>query len=143
MKTLNELYQDIDERNIEIMNINFKKKKAAIVPYDDTAAILVDYSKIEDSKEEKMIIAEEKAHYDTGSYYPLYSADYELIDKMEYKAIKRTYNELIPYSVLRKLAKYMSIDELAEYFGVPIKDVIMASFLYQNIENFSTEVHNG
>ena len=137
MKTLTTLYEEIEKENIEVQTVKFKKKKSAIVSVNDNTRIVIDYSKIEDTKEEKIIIAEEKAHYDTGAFYHLNSS-YELMDRMEYKAKKRVYNELIPYNTLKELSAKLTIDELAEYFGVPMKDIIMASFLYTNIENFAT-----
>ena len=137
MKTLTTLYEEIEKENIEVQTVKFKKKKSAIVSVNGNTRIVVDYSKIENTKEEKIIIAEEKAHYDTGAFYHL-NSPYELMDRMEYKAKKRVYNELIPYNTLKELSTKLTIDELAEYFEVPIKDIIMASFLYTNIENFAT-----
>lgn len=137
MKTLLKLYEEIEKEDIDILEVKFNKKKAGIISIDHDVTIIIDYSKIEDEKEEKIIIAEEKAHYDTGSFYSL-NASHELMDKMEYKARKRVYNELIPYNVLKELSQRLTIDELSEYFGVPVKDIIMASFLYTNIENFTT-----
>jgi hypothetical protein len=56
---------------------------------------------------------------------------------MEYKANKRVYNELIPYDELKEMCeKDMSVVELSDYFGVPIQDVLIAQFLYTNIENY-------
>ena len=142
MKTLEDLYDEIERENIEILdvqntfNLHFEKKKAVIVSNDNDSTILIDYSKVKNSKEEKIILAEEKAHYDTGAFYHIYSP-YELMDRMEYKARKRAYNELIPYNILKEQAQRLTIDELSDYFGVPIKDIIMASFLYSNIENFA------
>lgn len=144
MKTLEELYEEVEREKIEVLdmkkslNLQFKKKKSMIVSYQDDNTILIDYSKVKDSKEEKIIIAEEKAHCETGAFYLLHSP-YELIDRMEYKARKRAYNELIPYNTLKELSKHLTVDELSDYFGVPIKDIIMASFLYANIENFANK----
>jgi hypothetical protein len=86
-----------------------------------------------------MIIAEEKAHYETGALY-LINADKTTIDKMEYKANKKVYNELIPLKELKKLCeKGLSVVELSDYFGIPIQDVLVAQFLYSNIENYCEE----
>ena len=83
-----------------------------------------------------MIIAEEKAHYETGALY-LLNADKTTIDKMEYKANKKVYNELIPFSKLKEMCeKHLSVAELSDYFGIPIQDVLVAEFLYNNIENY-------
>ena len=137
MKKLNEIYDDIEKNNIAVVNVNFKNKKAGIIHTPNNTLICIDYSKLEDTKEEKIVIAEEYEHYETGAFYK-FNSDFNTIDRMEYKVRKHIYNTLIPYSKLKELLlKNYSIDELSEYFEVPIKDIIMAYFLYTNIENFA------
>lgn len=136
MKDLNDLYNELEQYNIPVVKVDFQKKKAGIITDGVDTVIAVDYKKIENSKEEKMIIAEEKAHYETGALYPL-NADKTTMDKMEYKARKKVYNELIPFSQLKEMCeKHLSIPELSDYFGIPIQDVLVAQFLYNNIENY-------
>ena len=136
MKDLNDLYNELEQYNIPVVKVDFQKKKAGIITDGVDTVIAVDYKKIENSKEEKMIIAEEKAHYETGALYPL-NADKTTMDKMEYKANKKVYNELIPFSKLKEMCeKHFSISELSDYFGSPIQDVLIAQFLYNNIENY-------
>ena len=136
MKDLNDLYNELEQYNIPVVKVDFQKKKAGIITDGVDTVIAVDYKKIENSKEEKMIIAEEKAHYETGAMYPL-NADKTTMDKAEYKARKKVYNELIPFSQLKEMCeKHFSISELSDYFGIPIHDVLVAQFLYNNIENY-------
>ena len=136
MKDLNDLYNELEAYNIPVVKVDFENKKAGIISNGKDTVIAVDYKKIENSKEEKMVIAEEKAHYETGALY-LLNADKTTIDKMEYKANKKVYNELIPFSQLKELCeKHFSISELSDYFGIPIQDVLIAQFLYNNIENY-------
>ena len=136
MKDLNDLYNELEKYNIPVVKVNFQNKKAGIITNGNDTVIAVDYKKIENSKEEKMIIAEEKAHYETGALY-LLNADKTTIDKMEYKANKRVYNELVPFAKLKELCeKHLSVAELSDYFGIPIQDVLIAQFLYNNIENY-------
>ena len=136
MKDLNDLYNELEQYNIPVVKVDFQKKKAGIITDGVDTVIAVDYKKIENSKEEKMIIAEEKAHYETGALYPL-NADKTTMDKMEYKARKKVYNELIPFSQLKEMCeKHLSIPELSDFFGIPIQDVLVAQFLYNNIENY-------
>ena len=136
MKDLNDLYNELEKYNIPVVKVNFQNKKAGIITNGNDTVIAVDYKKIENSKEEKMIIAEEKAHYETGALY-LLNADKTTIDKMEYKANKRVYNELVPFTKLKELCEqHLSVAELSDYFGIPIQDVLVAEFLYNNIENY-------
>ena len=136
MKDLNDLYNELEKYNIPVVKVNFQNKKAGIITNGNDTVIAVDYKKIENSKEEKMVIAEEKAHYETGALY-LLNADKTTIDKMEYKANKRVYNELVPFTKLKELCEqHLSVAELSDYFGIPIQDVLIAEFLYNNIENY-------
>ena len=136
MKDLNDLYNELEKYNIPVVKVDFQNKKAGIITNGKDTVIAVDYKKIENSKEEKMVIAEEKAHYETGALY-LLNADKTTIDKMEYKANKKVYNELVPFNKLKELCeKHLSVSELSDYFGIPIQDVLVAQFLYNNIENY-------
>lgn len=138
MKNLIDIYNEAENKNISIIPVHFHNKKAGIIHKDDTTLICADYDKFENAKEEKVAIAEEIAHYDIGAYYHLNSSFLD-IDKAEYKARKRLYNELIPYSELyAKAIEYKgNISELSEYFDVPEADVILAFFCYTNIENYA------
>lgn len=136
MKELLDLYNELEKYNIPVIKVDFPVKKAGSITNGKDTIIAVDYSKIKDSKEEKRIIAEEKAHYETGTFYAL-NADKATIDKMEYKANKRVYNELVPFDELKTLCEQgLSVSELSDYFGIPIQDVLVAQFLYNNIENY-------
>jgi hypothetical protein len=136
MKELLDLYNELEKYNIPVIKVDFPAKKAGSITNGTDTIIAVDYSKIRDSKEEKRIIAEEKAHYETGTFYAI-NADKATIDKMEYKANKRVYNELVPFDELKTLCEQgLSVSELSDYFGIPIQDVLVAQFLYNNIENY-------
>ena len=136
MKQLEEIYEELHRYNIPVVDVNFDEMKAGIITNGKDTVIAVDYKKIANSKEEKRIIAEEKAHYETGALYKL-NADKTTIDKMEYKANKRVYNELIPFDELKRMCEQeLSVAELSDYFGIPIQDVLVAQFLYSNIENY-------
>lgn len=136
MKELLDLYNELEKYNIPVIKVDFPAKKAGSITNGTDTIIAVDYSKIKDSKEEKRIIAEEKAHYETGTFYAI-NADKATIDKMEYKANKRVYNELVPFDELKTLCEQgLSVSELSDYFGIPIQDVLVAQFLYNNIENY-------
>lgn len=137
MKTLNDIYNDIEKNNITVVNVDFNNKKAGIIHTPEDTLICIDYSKLETTKEEKIVVAEEYEHYETGAFYK-FNSDFNTIDRMEYKVRKHVYNALIPYSKLKELLlKNYSIEELSDFFEVPIKDILMAYFLYTNIENFA------
>ena len=134
MKQLEELYEELHKYNIPVIDVNFNDSKAGIITNGKDTVIAVDYKKIANSKEEKRIIAEEKAHYETGAFYP-FNADKATIDRMEYRANKHVYHELIPYNELKAMCeKGMNISELSDYFGVPFQDILTAYAMYYTEE---------
>ena len=134
MKQLEDIYKELEQYNIPVIKVEFPVKKAGSISNGKDTIIAVDYSKIKDSKEEKRIIAEEKAHYEMGAFYPL-NADKATIDRMEYRANKHVYHELIPYDELKAMCgKGMSLAELSDYFGVPFQDILTAYAMYYTEE---------
>mgnify|MGYP003296558385 CR=1 FL=1 len=59
----------LEKYNIPVIKVDFPVKKAGSITNGTDTIIAVDYSKIKDSKEEKRIIAEEKAHYEIWKKY--------------------------------------------------------------------------
>ena len=117
---LNYLYDIANNENISI--IDFKmKNKALIEEIDGNYYIAMNYSNIANSNEEKVILSEELGHYYTGNLYNSYMK-YETISKREYRALKWSFNTLVPYRKLINVIKngINTIFELAEYFEVPI-----------------------
>ena len=115
---INKLYDIADKENIPV--INFKMQNKAIIgQIGKEYCIGLNYSKIDNSCEEKEILAEELGHYYTGSLYNS-SMPFETVSRCENRANKWAYNVLIPYGKLRK-AILKGIDNLyylAEYFDV-------------------------
>lgn len=140
MKTLEDIYEEIDNYNIPILPVKFQKKKAGIAHTKFQTIIAIDYTKFQDTKEEKLTLAEEKAHYETGAYYsdcsPL------SIAKAEYKAQKKMRNDVIPFEELKaKYKEYQgNIEELSDYFGVPEKEIAIAEYYYAEIEGYNEKL---
>jgi vancomycin permeability regulator SanA len=132
MKQLEELYREIKEKNIEIIDAHFKKLKACIVSSSGITAICMNYPKIKTKKEEKVILAHEKAHYDLGTLHNLCSP-IKLIDKLEYQTDKKAYTELMPPHELKEAIEngVNSTRKLSNYFGIPDKDIIKAIKIYK------------
>lgn len=121
---LNSLYQVIDNENIDVDNIKWTNSKARIFQIDNQYSIAIDYSKIDNSVEEKEIIAEELGHYYCNALYYL-NSDKTLKDKCEYRAMKWAYSVLIPFQKLKeKIAQGLDLYDLAEYFDVDCKYMI-------------------
>ena len=86
MDTLN-LYKIADNEKIDIENCKWTNAKARIFELDNSYYIGLDNSKLNNSIDEKQVLAEELGHYYYSAYYPL-NSDKEFIDKQEYKALK-------------------------------------------------------
>lgn len=96
---LNRLYDIAEKENIDI--INFKMKNKAIIGcLDNNYTIGLNYSIIDNSREEKTVLAEELGHYYYDATYT-YNSDLQLISKQEYKAKKYSYLILVPFEKLK------------------------------------------
>ena len=58
-----DLYNLTDREKIDVINYKWKKAKARIFEIDNEYSIGIDYSKINNTVEEKEILAEELGHY--------------------------------------------------------------------------------
>ena len=86
MMKINKLYELAKKENIDIYNYKMINRKARIIS-DVNNAIFIDYSQLNNSIEEKEILAEELGHYYYDSYYTINSTK-ENIDRCEYRANK-------------------------------------------------------
>lgn len=132
---LNKLYSIADKENISIISHKMKNK-AIIGEIDKRYYIGLNYSKFDNSREEKEILAEELGHYYTNSLYNI-NSDKETIRKKEYRARKWVFKTLVPASSLLKLeeegCKYSY--EFAEELGVS-SDLINTAYNYYKENNY-------
>jgi hypothetical protein len=92
--------------------------KARIFEIENSYFIALDNSKIENSIEEKEILAEELGHYYCNALYYL-DSDKILKDKCEYRALKWAYSVLVPLQKLKeKIMQGFNLYDLADYFNV-------------------------
>lgn len=129
---LNKLYSIADKENIFIINHRMKNK-AIIGEIDKSYFIGMNYNDIDNSREEKEILAEELGHYYCNALYNI-NTDKETIDKKEYRAKKWVFSTLIPFSSILKLkeegCKYSY--EFAEELGVSEELVNQAYSYYKD-----------
>lgn len=126
---LKRLYNIAEKENIDI--IDFKMKNKAIIGcIDDNYTIGLNYSLIDNSSEEKTILAEELGHYYCNALYNTSCSDVE-IRKKEFRASKWAFKTLVPYQKLLQLheegCKYTY--EFAEELGVT-EDLINKAYNY-------------
>lgn len=127
---LNEIYNECERCNVDVYYYPFNHTKAISLP-DGTIAIDVD--KIENSIEEKEIVAHELGHINTGSFYNVYTR-LDVIGKHERRAEKWAIKKLVPENELNEAIQNGIIEpwELAEYFDVSEMFIKKAIELYFN-----------
>ena len=115
---LNKLYSIADKENISIFNAKMNNK-AIICKVDDNYYIGLNYRKMDNSVQEKEILAEELGHYYCNALYNI-NSDATTIRKKEYRAKKWAFQALIPYQVLLSLKEqgYTAIYDIAEKLDV-------------------------
>lgn len=113
---LNEIYNECERCNVDVYYYPFNHTKAISLP-DGTIAIDVD--KVENSIEEKEIVAHELGHINTGSFYNVYTP-LDIIGQHERRAEKRAIKKLVPENELNEAIQNGIVEpwELAEYFDV-------------------------
>lgn len=128
---LNKLYLIADKENITIFNTRMKNK-AIICDVNDNYYIGINYNEIDNSVQEKEILAEELGHYYCNALYNIHS-NKETISKKEYRAKKWAFKTLIPPSSLLTLkeegCEYSY--EIADELGVSEKLVETAYNYYK------------
>lgn len=130
--TLDELYDRAQQQGIEIDN--FAMREIVSVSFPENW-IAIDTRKIKTRAEEKVVLAHEIGHCETGSFYNIHSP-YDLRERHEYKANKRSYQILIPHAELKAAVKkgLTEIWELAEYFDVPCEYMQKAAEYWRQVE---------
>lgn len=117
MDTLN-LYKIVDKEKIDIENYKWTNGKARIFEIDGNYCIGMDYNKIDNSIEEKEVLAEELGHYYCNALYYI-NSDKEFKSKCELRAKKWSFSVLVPLQKLKeKIEQGLSLYDLAEYFDV-------------------------
>lgn len=112
------LYKIVDKEKIDIENYKWTNSKARIFEIDNNYYIGMDYSKIDNSIEEKEVLAEELGHYYCNALYYI-NSDKEFKSKCESRAKKWSFSVLVPLQKLKeKIEQGLSLYDLAEYFDV-------------------------
>lgn len=116
-----DIYKIAEKEHIDILNWNWSNAKARIFEIDNKYSITLNDKEINNSIEEKEILAEELAHYYCNALYYL-NTDKVQKDKCEYRAMKWAYSILVPFQKLKeKIAQGLNLYDLADYFNVDYK----------------------
>lgn len=115
-----DMYRIAENENIDIINYNWNNVKARIFELDSNYYIALNSKKINNSIEEKEILAEELGHYYCNALYYI-DSDKVTKRKCELRAIKWAYSILVPFQKLKeKIIQGFNLYDLADYFDVDI-----------------------
>lgn len=130
------LYDILETENIHYSNHKLVNSSGMIAHYQDVIAIIVDENKTNTTVSRNTVLIQELGHYFSGSYYNINSS-YELIDKMEYKADKKSWEKFFPYEKIQELMKkgLTTATQLAEYFDVEVPYMARCVNYYYNQHN--------
>ncbi len=127
-----DMYKIAENEKIDILNFEWTNTKARIFEIDNSYYIGLDNKQINNTIEEKEILAEELGHYYCNALYKL-DTDKILKNKCERRALKWAYSVLVPLQKLKeKIKQGFNLYDLADYFNVDCK------YMYDCI-NFYTE----
>lgn len=129
---LEKLYKIANKNKLNIYDYYFTDIKGLFLNYGSIKAIAINYKNIENSIDEKCVLAEELGHFFYNATYSL-NADINTINKMEYKAKKWSSMALVPISKLKKLIKKnYSVYEICEKLEITNDVLENAIKIYKN-----------
>ena len=116
---LHELYELAEEKNIKVMDFSLPENKAVCIESESGCFVGIDPQVFTSAREEKVVVAHEIGHIETGSLYAV-GSDSTARVKQEAKAEKWTVNSLVPLDQLKEAIKNgcCDVQSLAEHFEV-------------------------
>lgn len=127
-----ELYNLAEERDIDVDYFPMRELISVSFP---EGWIAIDVTKISDPIEEKVHLAHELGHCETGSFYNVHSK-FDIKAKYENRADKWAIKKLIPKDELNEAVRHglQEVWELAEYFEVPYQFMEKAIRYYKQLD---------
>lgn len=131
--TLVELYDYAEKQNIEIINLTTRKVQCmSMMDEDGDCGIGINPFLLSCELDEKVKLAHELGHCETGAFYNQYSR-FDIRSKHEHTADKWAINKLVPKDELKEACKSCTNRwELSQYFGVTEDFMQKAMDYYRN-----------
>lgn len=128
--TLFDLYQRAEQEGVDVDYFPMREVISFSLP---EGLIAMDVDKMKDSQEEKVFLAHELGHIETGSFYNIHSG-LDIRGKRERQADKQAIKMLVPKDELDAAVSsgYTELWELAEYFEVTEDFMEKAVCWYKN-----------
>lgn len=117
--TLVELYDYAEKQNIEVISLTTRKAQcmSMIDEYGD-CGIGINPFMLKSESDEKVKLAHELGHCETGAFYNMYSP-FDIRSKHEYTANKWAIKKLVPEDELKEACKFCANRwELSQHFEV-------------------------
>lgn len=140
MMNLDDLYEYADGHDIDVDWYMLSKAEALSIPLPDGAcAIAISPARVTGPLDEKMKMAHELGHCETGAFYARRSP-YSIQKKCENRADRWAIQRLIPVEDLKDAVAhgYTEVFDLAEYFSVT-EDFMKKAIHYYNSGNLFVE----
>lgn len=114
-----DLYDELHEKGVKFYPWKLDKEKSTIIELNKRYAVFVDFNSIRSSVEERVVVAHEYGHIETGATHSICSP-YDLVARHEIKADKHAIKRLIPKHELDDAVASgrTEVWDLADYFGV-------------------------
>lgn len=129
------LYKLVEELNIKLDFFPLPLNKSMAVNLDNRYYIALDPTAVITPSVERVCLAHELGHCNTGSFYNAYSP-FDLRTKHELRADRWAIEKLVPLEELKKAIKkgYADNTSLADYFSVT-EDFIGKALKYYSANN--------
>lgn len=130
--SLNDLYNIADNEGITVMSANCPECCAiSMMSPSGKCYIGMDYSVIENERQERQYLAHDMGHCESGAFYNKYSP-FNVISQQEFRANKKALQYLVPREELEYLLKNERLEtwELCEYFDVDYEYIQIAFWVY-------------
>lgn len=115
---LTTLYDIAALDNIPVFSFDMNKCESISLLHEGNCYIAIDPFKIESTADEKVKLAHELGHCETGAFYNVYAVC-DIRAKHERRADKWAIKKLVPEDELKEACKYyVNRWELAQHFGV-------------------------
>lgn len=113
------LYDELNRAGVRFYHWNMTDDQAATIEMDGQYGVFMDFSNIDTSAEELVIVAHEGGHISTGATHRV-DSPYDLVEKHEYKADKWAVERLITEEELDLAVAdgCTELWQLADRFGV-------------------------
>lgn len=128
--TTQDLYDFAAQKCIDVMKIDCTQS-GSVSLITDTGCCYVGLDKNANGIQEKVMLAHEIGHCQTGAFYNRYSK-LNIISKLEYKADKWAIKKLLPEKDLERalVNGYTEVWQLAEYFEISEELIKKAFWVY-------------